>query len=399
MSFLDLTSNLKRVSSTNGGEYAGPCPFCGGNDRFRVWPSEGTTGRFWCRSCGKAGDGIQFLRDRDGLTYLDACATLGVMPSFTWKPGHRSERATTTGTTWTPKETPPPADAWQEKAASFLGACQKNLAGPSGSDCREWLKGRGLKPETIEAGGLGWNPADRYESRDAWGFPPETDEKGKSKNIWFPHGLIIPCFDRGRVIRLRVRRPDPGFGPRFVVISGSASTPLTLGAGTAWVVVESELDAFLLWQEAGDICGVLALGNAQARPDQETDRTLRAAGLILVSLDSDTAGGKEAWGFWKRTYPNAKRWPVPNAKDQTEAAKAGLNLRAWVLAGLPGSFQEPQTPSGGQGVGKGTIEKIEYKSIPESWRSLDEGTIERLCIMTIDAGLRDGEALRAMANR
>ena len=29
---------LRRVASTNGGEWAGPCPFCGGHDRFRVWP-------------------------------------------------------------------------------------------------------------------------------------------------------------------------------------------------------------------------------------------------------------------------------------------------------------------------------------------------------------------------
>lgn len=30
--------SLVRVSSSGQGEYAGPCPFCGGQDRFRVWP-------------------------------------------------------------------------------------------------------------------------------------------------------------------------------------------------------------------------------------------------------------------------------------------------------------------------------------------------------------------------
>ena len=40
--------NLKRVASTGGGEFAGPCPFCGGHDRFRVQPAN----NIWlCRYC------------------------------------------------------------------------------------------------------------------------------------------------------------------------------------------------------------------------------------------------------------------------------------------------------------------------------------------------------------
>src|SRR5450759_324100 len=67
---------LRRVASTNGGEYAGPCPFCGsGDDRFRVWPEEG---RYWCRVCERHGDGIQYLRDRHGLGYREARERLGL---------------------------------------------------------------------------------------------------------------------------------------------------------------------------------------------------------------------------------------------------------------------------------------------------------------------------------
>jgi hypothetical protein len=33
--------------------------------------------------------------------------------------------------------------------------------------------------------------------------------------------------------------------------------------------------------------------------------------------------------------------------------------------------------------------------MPEAWRGLDEAIIERLCIMTIDGGLSDAEALKA----
>ena len=52
---------LRRVCSTNGGEWAGPCPLCGGEDRFRVWPTprEGYP-RAWCRQCRTVGDALHW---------------------------------------------------------------------------------------------------------------------------------------------------------------------------------------------------------------------------------------------------------------------------------------------------------------------------------------------------
>lgn len=77
-----------------------------------------------------------------------------------------------------------------------------------------------------------------------------------------PAGLVIPLIEGGHVHRLRVRRPNPGGGPRYVIIPGSGTAPLTLGTGTAWIIVESELDAFLLLQEGGDVAGIIAMGSA-----------------------------------------------------------------------------------------------------------------------------------------
>jgi DNA primase len=66
--------SLFHVSNHNGGEYAGPCPGCGGRDRFRVWPEQD---RYWCRRCGKQGDTIQYLRDFRGLTFREAARLVG----------------------------------------------------------------------------------------------------------------------------------------------------------------------------------------------------------------------------------------------------------------------------------------------------------------------------------
>jgi DNA primase len=412
MNLLDLIPGLKRTATTHGGEWAGPCPFCGGRDRFRAWPNQGATGRYWCRACHKHGDGIQLLRERDGLSYRDACATLEVNPSpsnFGTKNGTRN------GNAWEPRPATTPGKAWTNRAGAFLGVCQRNLAGPSGAAGRSFLIGRGLKPETIEAGGLGWNPADIWESRESWGLPPEAKEDGRPRWVWLPAGLVIPCFAGGRLVRLRVRRPEPGDGPRYVIIPGSGMAPLTLGTGTVWVIVESELDAILLWQEAGDVCGVLSMGNAQTRPDAETHQTLRAAGLILVALDTDQAGAREAWQWWTRQYKNVKRWPVPIGKDPSEAKQAGLDLRAWVMAGLPlpqksaepittteaapsaptprlGPLQSTQTEKTYKD--QGSERRTVFEPFPAEWKTrFNEGELERLAIMTVCGGLTDLEAL------
>jgi hypothetical protein len=79
------------VASTNGGEYKGPCPECGGLDRFTIWPEMPNKngiyrgGRYICRQCGKCGDAIQYLRDFHGMTFPEACSVLGIETGYSEK--------------------------------------------------------------------------------------------------------------------------------------------------------------------------------------------------------------------------------------------------------------------------------------------------------------------------
>ena len=351
-------STMKRLAGTNGGEFAGACPWCGGVDRFRVWPEQ-KDGRYWCRGCGKHGDAIQYLRDKRGLSFQDACRFLGREPGAR----HGSARHPAPAI-WEPKDATAPAEVWQERARTFLDQATAALWGPKGAPMRTWLKDKkGLQDATIREASLGYNPADIYAPRQAWGLAPALKEDGTERRQWLPGGLVVPLVINGAVQRLRVRRDVPGDGPRYVIVSGSGTGPLSLGLEVAntLLVTESELDAPLLYQEAGDLTGVVAMGSAQARPDTRTHEALKGAELVLVSLDSDEAGAKASWRFWPGTYGGkVKRWPVVKGKDPSEARLNGLDLRTWVAMGVFGTF--------------------------ERW--------ERFCIQTIDGGLTDAEALR-----
>ena len=49
----------------------GPCPLCGGKDRFRFDDRDGS-GSYYCSRCG-AGTGVLMVRKKHGLNHKEAC--------------------------------------------------------------------------------------------------------------------------------------------------------------------------------------------------------------------------------------------------------------------------------------------------------------------------------------
>ena len=341
MTLLDLLNQdgLEFKPATRD-QWRGPCPECGGEDRFCVWPDQGNGGRWWCRGCEKQGDAIQYLREFRGLAYREACQYLGQEPKSRYG-SLRERNPKAKRDNWTPKGIASPVALWQEVAQSFLAMTEKALWGRAGKWFLDWLHRRGLRDETIRAARLGWNSSDRpslhQPSREEWGLPEEIIDGKPGGRLWLPKGFVIPLLQGGQVARLRVRRFEEE-GPRYVTIPGSSSCPMVLGKDSqAMVVVESELDGLLLHQEAGDLVGVVVLGSVSIRPDRKAFEILFRAEIILVALDSDDAGAREAWGWWQAHFPRARRWPVPDGKDPGEAWQKGVDLRSWILAGLAGA--------------------------------------------------------------
>ena len=318
--------------------FAGPCPLCGGatKDGFIVWPDRPHGGAFLCRKCGASGDGIAFLMQRDGLTYAQACAALGIEPrrtttsSFPARRVHSRRRpARPVQMAHVPPKPEPavlPCAEWMTNAAAFLADCQ------SGLDCIpaavvELCLHRGITLDSAAAHGLGWNACDRYVPRAAWGLPDGKDKDGNPlTKLLLPAGLVIATRRRAGVVGLTVRcldgdRQTKGRA-KYRQISGSANVPFVAGrAGAPLLLLESALE-----EGKGQIAALAFMGSTKPA-DTDTDQFIKQAPLLLAAPDRDGAGEK-AWARWSTIYPHAHFAPVLHGKDIGEQHAAA---HAWPL--------------------------------------------------------------------
>jgi hypothetical protein len=348
-------TQLRKVAETHGGEFTGPCPVCGGLDRFHVWPDKVDSRRperigvYWCRSCNRSGDVVQFLVDFAGQSYAEAFRALGIeAPAvITYRspavPGARPTRPQLAPCTLKNDVQAPQSEIWQQKARKLV-----DYAAAALQETRyhlKWLKKRGISKKQAAALNLGWLAEDRWRARSLWGLDQVLKADGKEKKLWIPAGLVIPMIEGDTVRRIRIRRFSDQ-EPRYYVLPGSSMACMAYGLSQrAAVVVESELDGVMLAGQVGDFCGVVAMGSSAAKPSAELAGVLSKCALILVALDCDEAGAK-ACAWWQGQFPQAKRWPVPAAKDPGDAFAAGVSMIDWIKAGLPSAWFFGPSPIG-----------------------------------------------------
>jgi DNA primase len=290
------------------------------------------------------------------MTFKEACQFLGKEMNYQ---SSTLAGGRTTKPRWEPRTTGVPGDIWQKRAWTLVEESElwlfKSFSfAPKMLKMLGWLKEcRGLSEETIRAHRLGLALIpNRFEGHEKWGLEPVFKDAGTPKKIWIPRGLTIPLFQDGKIYRIRIRRPKFALrserDPRYYLLRGSNTQAMVLGTDKpVSIIVESELDALLLHQEAGDLVNVISLGNAQSRPDKEAADLLQQSRLILLALDADAAGGKESWQWWKEHYSQARRWPPVAGKDPGDMLAAGINTRTWIEAGLieyKDSAAQPEDP-------------------------------------------------------
>lgn len=387
MNLLDLyrddVNGIGKVISVSGGrEYRGPCPKCGGEDRFGVWPEQNNgTGSFFCgrgasggNGCGIGGDAIQYLRDARNYSYHEACDLLGITParggeSLQYKSPSAPKKYTEPE--FVAKELDYPEDVvdpamWREHGMKFVDECHEAIWKRPTS--LAYLMARGINREQIAKYKIGFHIGSTrgdqqylptFRPWPSWGLKPETKEGGKYRMIMLPAGLVLPYIVDGMLRRITIRlvKPDPKQPKKkYHYVRGSIRDLWVSNPGAkAFVLQEAEFDCVAVDGAVGDLIGTIGLGSTGTKPDSRAAAILKNSLTILDALDFDAprrnpqTGRVERAGaaggiWWKENYPQYKRWPVPAGKDAGEAFAEGVDLRTWIMAGLPPVFQEKPVP-------------------------------------------------------
>lgn len=315
LALLSGHTQLRKKASTDGGEFAGPCPFCGGQDRFRVWPARG---RWWCRQCERKGDAITLVQELNAVDFRTAC---------NWLQGN--QRATVPAQAAPKYKRPDKLEhgypLWEDAALHIVSECEETLWSVGGAKARAWLHQRGLEDETLREWRVGYAPVG-----------------GNIRGVWLPAGIVVPGIAvDGHLWYLKIRRAagEPKYlnaKPLDSAIPGAHPALIgRLSGKPVLLLAEGEFDAMLAWQEVGGLVDVATLGSSGADPKPWIHHLLPYLRL-LVAYDVDREGEDKAykrWGWTARAVraylpltPNGNR----GSKDITDFVRDGGDLRAWV---------------------------------------------------------------------
>ncbi len=335
-------TKLKRVAGTNGGEWAGPCPVCGGVDRLRVWPNHPVKPEFWCRGCGKRGDAIEYVMWTRGYDFIQALDFLRMeLPK---RERTQRQQPRTDGTAALKLEPaihpdPQPATAtdWQHEARAFCERCEDRLWGKEGRGALEYLmRERHLSDITIAAAGLGLNPTNY---RAQWG----------NVEVKLPRGIVIPWQFDNFYWNVRIRRPNGDltekYPQKYIGAKGAINALYrfqTVRPGYPAVMVEGEFDALLLRQIAADhglAVAVVATGSTTWSRRMDWIIRLALASQVYVAFDRETDAklidSTETAAHWwiAALKPKARRL-LPTQHDITDMVVAGDSVALWLADAL-----------------------------------------------------------------
>jgi len=268
-------------------------------------------GRHWkCFGCDQSGDVIDWLMERQGISFAEAKGQMGNLDSPAPDKQPSSKAYNSRPSTTTPE--------WQRQAQHVVEECTPELFRSAGENTRRWLENRGLKSDTLRQWQIGFNPQPR-----------------KLHGLWVERGITIPWYQSGNIKAINVRRVDPD--SKYKMVTGSHRRGLYLGetirAGRPTLLTEGEFDALLGWQEAGDLVNVATLGSSGTRPDADAVRLLLGSPVIFLAYDTDEAGAK-AIENWLKLTRRVTCLDFPKGADLTEFSQAEGDIKALVLAQL-----------------------------------------------------------------
>lgn len=321
-------TNLRHAANTRGGEYAGPCPKCGGEDRFRVQPEQ----HMWCcRQCHpKWTDAIGYVMWFDNVEFKTAVGSLKL--PLDNRPFTPSKYATDVNA-------PKPLGAeyaalndpdWKSGAQEFCAQAFDALWSNEGAKAREYLLNRGITEDLMQSAGLGFNS---QEYRNQWGLT----------EIWMPHGIIIPWLIGGDLWRVNCRLPVSINNKKYIQATGSANGLYNADAIRRFrtvVITEGEFDSLVIRANVPHIIAVATGTVSWARVTRWVSR-LSIAEDVVLAFDTDTAGhGAVDW--WQKSLGDKAVRLIPTDHDITDMWKAEQSIADW-LSDYDLAFSAPVT--------------------------------------------------------
>lgn len=237
VNLIEYASRYSELRRASNAEYYGPCPWCQGTDRFRVF-----TDHFFCRPgpghCGRKGDVIEFVAQQNNTDFKGACELLsgGTTPETTEPLKPVINLASYRQNEW---------DA-ARNTEKLLQAHEQllNSAARGAVQCRDYLTSRGIATETIKAFKLGYRGVNL----------PSSNQKELA--------IAIPWFDQGgALVAIKYRFTE---SYTYTDIENKEQTHNKTSRGNfkghlfGWqavtglhdtlVVIEGEINALSLWQ-------------------------------------------------------------------------------------------------------------------------------------------------------
>lgn len=221
-------------------------------------------------------------------------------------------------------------EVWFAESVDYLSKLQ-HVTQSERELVHTYLASRGLTVESAKRLGLGYS-LDKVKLED-----------GTFREIPF---LVIPWYkDRAantlyrKIGRRNLHNPLPGDEPKYKTRWQSDNDMLYLGETLLThkrptFLVESELDAATVLQEAGDLVNVVATGSVIHGKGPVTESRLRRQPFVFVSFDAD-ADGEKASDYWLGKLDSIKSVRYrPLMHDANQMLTSGLSVRKWVEAGL-----------------------------------------------------------------
>lgn len=317
----DYASHYTLLRKESAQEMAGPCPKCGGDDRFHVAPDW-----FMCRQCHpKRGDAIGFIMWKDGTPFKEAVAILTNAPML----------APATKRTPAPKAQAEQSADWQRKAKRIVERAHERLLDDNdeaAAEGRVYLEHeRKLDSETWVAYKLGFIP-------DA-PLPGTWDEAKKERTHPGQPAITIPWFKGDKVVAIRYRflkkhtymdaegkerteGKSSLFGSDFrsSLFGGQAlegNTPEL----SAVIVVEGELSAASARQVSlGSHLDVFSLGGQDSKLTPAMIEHIARYACKMCWLDEEDRARKVA-----EALGNVGAYPIksPNGQDANDLLRTG----------------------------------------------------------------------------